>query len=251
MPENNPIILIILIYAIGVLVYQLNESRIKGSKGEYDVAKLLRKLNHNEYKILNDIYLELNERTTQIDHLIVSIYGIFVIETKNYKGWIHGNENSEYWTQSIYHKKTKFRNPIKQNWSHIYFLKDILQNYKSINYHSIIVFVGDATLKNVYSNVPVIYKHELVETINENGNFNLSYDEVEDISDQICRHEVSDRGGKRKHRRYVKQSIRNRAKNISEQVCPNCNGKLIVRSGRFGEFYGCSNFPNCKFSKNI
>ena len=47
-------------------------------------------------------------------------------ETQNYSGWIHGNEKSEYWIQSIYNEKAKFRNPIKQNWAHIYALKEVL-----------------------------------------------------------------------------------------------------------------------------
>ncbi|MFK8006321.1 MAG: nuclease-related domain-containing protein, partial [Saprospiraceae bacterium] len=98
-----------------VLVYKYLKPKIKGIRGEYKVSRVLRKLDKTEYKIFHDLYLKSEDRYTQIDHLIISIYGVFVIETKNYKGWIHGNEKSEYWTQTIYKKKTKFRNPVKQN----------------------------------------------------------------------------------------------------------------------------------------
>lgn len=54
-----------------------------------------------------------------IDHVVISKYGVFVIETKNYRGWIIGNEKSEYWTQVIYKRKERLYNPIKQNYGHI------------------------------------------------------------------------------------------------------------------------------------
>lgn len=68
-----------------------NRAKIKGKIGEISVASRLNLLNHNDYKILNNVILQTkNGGTVQIDHIIVSVYGIFVIETKNYKGWISG-----------------------------------------------------------------------------------------------------------------------------------------------------------------
>lgn len=75
-----------------------------GKAGERHVARKLSWL-PKEYIVLNDIMLKTRYGTTQIDHVIVSPYGIFVIETKNYKGWIFGHENSEEWKQSLLGKK--------------------------------------------------------------------------------------------------------------------------------------------------
>ncbi|MEZ4849481.1 MAG: nuclease-related domain-containing protein [Bacteroidia bacterium] len=158
--------------------------QIKGTKGENSVAKKLRNLNQKEYKVFNDIYIQTNGKTTQIDHLIISLYGIFVIETKNYKGWIHGSEKSEYWTQTFYKKKQTFRNPIKQNWAHIFFLKDILADYSQVRYYSIIVFAGKAELKNIHADVPVIYTESLLKTIRQNQTPYLTSDQVDRILDQ-------------------------------------------------------------------
>ena len=250
MEYNSVIIAIIVIfYFIGVFVYRYYLPKIKGAKGEFNVARILRKLNKKEYKVLNDIYLRTNGKSTQIDHLIISVYGIFVIETKNYDGWINGSEKSEFWTQSFYKKKNKFRNPIKQNWAHIYFLKDILLSYSQVKYHSIIVFVGKAKLKNIHSNIPVIYKRKLLKTIKQNKIASLSIDQVEDIMNQLNKFKIDDKKGKKEHEKYVKRNIYERAKNIKELICPNCKGKLVVRKGKYGKFYGCSNFPKCKFSK--
>lgn len=109
----------LLIFAIFIfIILKLKSPSIKGSVGEFHVAVRLKFLNAENYKVLNDVLLKNKSgRTSQIDHVIVSPYGIFVIETKNYKGWIFGNEKSENWTQVIYKKKYLFKNPVKRNLS--------------------------------------------------------------------------------------------------------------------------------------
>ncbi len=261
MPEYNLktliFIALIIIFIIGVTIYDYflpknkGDRGIKGGEGEKTISKLLRKLNKKEYKVFNDIYLEIENKTTQIDHLVISIYGIFVIETKNYQGWIHGSESSEFWTQSIYTNKIKFRNPVKQNWSHIYLLKDILKNFYFSKYHPIIVFAGTATLKNVYSKVPVIYTNELLDKIKEYKEFILTLEDVEYISKQICAFQIKKKRKKKIHEKFVKQNIENRQTLVELMICPNCKGALKIKNGRFGKFHGCSNFPNCKYSRKI
>jgi hypothetical protein len=115
-------ILFIIVIAIVVVSYRLNAPKRKGTKGESRVSRKLKRLQNEEFIVFNDVLIRTRNGSSQIDHIVISIYGIFVIETKNYSGWIHGNENSEYCMQSIYKKKTKFRNPIRQNWAHIYML---------------------------------------------------------------------------------------------------------------------------------
>ncbi len=245
------IAIIFVVYSISVFIYKLYLPKIKGAKGEYSVERRLRKLNRKEYIIFNDIYIKINGRSTQIDHLVISVYGIFVIETKYYSGWIHGNEKSEYWTQSFYKKKTKFRNPIKQNWSHIYFLKNVLSNFKQVKYYPIIVFAGNAKLKNIYSQIPVIYRNKLIKTIKEKKTPYLSIEQVKDIANQLSEFIINDKKVKKEHEKYVKRNIRERKNKIKSLICPNCGGKLVIRKGQYGKFYGCSNFPKCKFLKNI
>lgn len=78
--------------------------------------------------------LKVGDKTTQIDHVVIPNYGIFVIETKNYKGWIIGNEFDDYWKQIIYKRKEKLHNPIKQNYGHIMVLKEHLSDFPDIKY---------------------------------------------------------------------------------------------------------------------
>src|SRR5450631_2320313 len=80
----------LLVIVAGVL--EIFMPKIKGAIGEKSVAFFLSGLDKTKYKLINNIMLQVGNKTTQIDHVIVSNYGIFVIETKNYKGWIVGNE---------------------------------------------------------------------------------------------------------------------------------------------------------------
>ena len=240
------------IYLIGVFAYKFYLPRIKGRIGENRVARQLQKLNRKEYKILNDVYIKTNGRSTQIDHIVISVYGIFVIETKNYKGWIHGSENSEFWTQSIYRNKTKFRNPIKQNWGHIYALKEVLSDFKLVMYHPIIVFSRNAKLKNVYSEIPVIYSHQLLRTIKKKkGTLNLSIEQVKSITNKLNEVRVLGKGVKKEHIRQVRNHSYERRQKNKSSVCPWCDGNLVARRGQFGNFFGCSNYPKCRYTKKI
>jgi hypothetical protein len=94
---------ILLIVAVSVLLFILKRLLpSKGAMGEKRVARILEKLPEEEYSVINNLLLNNNGYTSQVDHVVVSVYGIFVIETKTYQGIISGGENSEHWTQNIY-----------------------------------------------------------------------------------------------------------------------------------------------------
>lgn len=117
-----------------------------------DVALFIA-LDKKEYQVHSNITLELlDEMTTQIDHVVVSKYGIFVIETKNYKGWIYGSKHQKTWTQVLFNQKNKFQNPIHQNYKHIKFLQALLSipdvmELQEEDFKSIIYFSDESTFK--------------------------------------------------------------------------------------------------------
>ena len=124
---------------------------IRGKIGEAFVARRLRALPEEIYKVLHNIILPtVDGITTQIDHIVVSRFGIFVIETKNYGGWIFGDEKQAQWTQCCGRgrnaKKSRFQNPLRQNWRHICTLADLLQVPQEA-FHSVIAFCGSGELK--------------------------------------------------------------------------------------------------------
>lgn len=115
-----PLLLLLLLGSIALAYLKKKLPQIKGRMGEHLVIKGLEKhLYPNEYTIINDVTLPLEDSgTTQVDHIIVSRFGIFVIETKNMSGWIFGNEKQAKWTQTIHRSKHQFQNPLRQNYKH-------------------------------------------------------------------------------------------------------------------------------------
>lgn len=95
-------LILLAVLIVGLAYLKFNLPTIKGKIGEKSVAAALSFLPKNEYIILNDVMLNNGQHSTQIDHIVISIHGIFVIETKKYKGWILGNINKDYWTQNIW-----------------------------------------------------------------------------------------------------------------------------------------------------
>ena len=81
--------ILFVIVIVLIVVYRLNSPKYKGAIGESRVARQLDKLKDEEYKVFNDVLIRTGRGSSQIDHIVISIYGIFVIETKNYSGWIH------------------------------------------------------------------------------------------------------------------------------------------------------------------
>jgi hypothetical protein len=97
--------------------------------------------------LLNNVTLPTADGTTQIDHILVAETGIFVIEAKHYTGWIFGNPLERQWTQTIYHHKSRFQNPIHQNYGHVKELQSLF-NLPEDHFHSVVVFTGEAEFKS-------------------------------------------------------------------------------------------------------
>ena len=124
-------------------------SKFKGWVGEkVTQAGIAFSLDGKTYKSFHDVIIRSGKGMTQIDHVIVSPYGIFVIETKNYKGWIFGSEKNAKWTQMLGRgrKKYSFQNPLRQNYKHTKSLSAFLGLNHNVM-HSIVFFIGECKLK--------------------------------------------------------------------------------------------------------
>lgn len=143
----NIIILILLVIVI-VVGFILTSPEFKGYVGEKIIELQAKKNLDENYIILNNTTLPVDKHhTTQIDHIIVSPYGIFVIETKNYKGWIFGGEHQKKWTQKL-NKSYSFQNPLHQNYKHTQVLGHILKDIVDPTFiYSLVIFTPSATFK--------------------------------------------------------------------------------------------------------
>lgn len=142
-----PLLVAAIIFFIALWMKYLQSS---GKLGENFVFNTLKKLDPEYYKIINDVLLPSsgNTKTTQIDHIVVSNFGIFCIETKDYSGWIFGRATDEYWTQVLYHEKYRFYNPMRQNYAHVKSVESLISNLNlSAPVFSFVAFPGADKLK--------------------------------------------------------------------------------------------------------
>ena len=237
------------IAVIALIALAIIWRRSKGKRGELRVASLLSHLPDKDYKVINDLLIQSGGHSTQIDHVVVSVFGVFVIETKYYKGWIYGGENSEYWTQNIYGHKYQLRNPLWQNQGHTKTITRLLEGYGSIPIFSVVAFSFQATLKVDHS-LPVMYWWNVVPYIKRHKKVYLTETQAEEIYHTLLAANASDKVARKQHITSVKHNQARRDKTVANGKCPRCGGNLVLRNGRYGRFYGCSNYPSCKYSLN-
>ena len=118
------------------------------NSGEARVSQLLSsQFAHPNYHLMNHVTVQMDDGTTQIDHVVVSRFGVFVIETKDYNGWLFGNANDPYWTQVLFRRKFRFQNPLFQNRRHVRAVQGLLDFLSPEAVKSVVVFTGDAEFK--------------------------------------------------------------------------------------------------------
>lgn len=118
------------------------------NSGEARVSRVL--LSHfgaPDYHLMNHVTVRIDDGTTQVDHILVSRFGVFVVETKDFKGWIFANEADPTWTQALFRRKFTFQNPILQNRKHVRAIQKHLDFLPAEAVKSVVVFSGDAEFK--------------------------------------------------------------------------------------------------------
>lgn len=200
---------------VGTLMLLLKSNYVKGWFGELTVNMLARFfLDKKIYQLIKNVTLPTEDSTTQIDHIIVSPYGLFVVETKNMKGWIFGSENNAEWTQQIFKHKNKFQNPLRQNYRHTKALEEILGLMPN-KIFSVIVFVGRSTFKTVMPE-NVTYAAGYIDYIKSKTEPLFGEFEVQDIVKKIEDYRLDP--SLKTHRLHVE--------NLKNQHSPKINKKL-------------------------
>ena len=231
------------VFFILTSIAYLNRRKLFGKTGEFWTKRELRKLN-KEYKIINDIMIRTSDGSThQIDHIVISKYGIFVIETKQYNGYLIGNDYDKKWRFKTNRKTYYINNPVHQNYGHVQALKEIL-NIQEEKLIPIVCISSNAKLR-INSNV-VVRITKLLDKIKSYNN-QIIYNE-EEIYNRINNLNILDKKERRQHIKNTKQKKKIKEKE-SINKCPKCGGELVERNGLYGKFIGCSNYPRCRFIK--
>lgn len=244
-----------LIRAFRLIAYALGGNSRAGRRGERAIKWRLGWLPDDRYAVINDLlFTNYRGSTTQIDHVVVSPYGIFVIETKNISGKIYGSDNAEKWRRYWRYRDLEFGNPVLQNKAHIDALTNALRNYPEARFVSIIAFTTNADLRVQVHDAYVMYSSQARRFIKHRDTPIMSTETARQIYEYLLSINTTDRTIRHKHAERAQQSKENyehrKSEAIKNGLCPKCGGKLILRQGKFGSFYGCSNYPRCKYTLN-
>nr|WP_237440481.1 NERD domain-containing protein [Alcanivorax sp. DP30] len=239
------IVLILVVVVISIL----KSPGVKGALGEIKVRSSLSvgSITGGEQKIFHNLVLPAPDGTTQIDHVVLSTRGIFVIETKNMTGWIFGGVRQKEWTQVLYKKKFKFKNPIHQNYKHVKALESFLEVDKSYIV-SVVVFAGKSKFKNrMPDNVIPLWK--LRSFIRSHVDGVLSDSEIQKFESLLNTTNLSSKARTKEH-------IKNIQANMHNPICARCGKEMVLRTAakgtnRGGKFWGCSAYPACKGTRDI
>ncbi len=234
----------------GIITQVLNY-KDKGQFGEYltDYA-----LNHagvaGYLKTVKNVYVPYRGATTEIDVMMVHEKGIFVFESKNYSGWIFGSADAQKWTQSLPNReKHQFYNPIKQNASHIAALGDYLKLPPSA-FMSYIIFSERCELKSVPDDTAdyiILRRHHLLRSLRKllkEREPCFTRDQVDELAGKLAGAATVSAEDKQKHVDAIKEKTEG-------DTCPFCGAALLLRKGKYGDFWGCSAYPRCRFTRKI
>ncbi|QQL43722.1 nuclease-related domain-containing protein [Sulfuriroseicoccus oceanibius] len=267
------------ISALAFLWFILKTSRGKGWWGEFALHYLgLKLLDKSIYTTVSDFYLQRPDGrgTTQLDHVVVSKFGIFVIETKNMKGKIYGRAASRQWTQYIGRGNFKFQNPIHQNKLHIDALAKELE-LPADKFHNLVFFLGVCTLKNE-DRPKTVMTHGLLPVIKGFTDELLDAETVTSLVDRLreIQRVTNNRATRMAHIAAIKGRQEAGSSNgrrggfaaadvspmevglgeisaeaTADKTCPRCGAPMVLRRAKRGEnrgnqFWGCSSYPKCR-----
>lgn len=185
-----------------------------GKQGERKVARILKRaFRKTPHYIFNNILIEQGDLITQIDHLVISTKGIFIIETKDLKGWVFGSPRNKTWTQTIYRDKYKFPNPLRQNYKHQKMLETVL-SINSRDIQAIVVFTDRSVIKTPMPD-HVLYTSELRKYIRAFNSLSIEQSRVDRLAIELEQIKLpNSRKNLRKHKKHVREIRRSKARNF-------------------------------------
>lgn len=229
-----------------LLVLALRVPVVKGYLGELLVRFQIRlMLDKATYRRVHNVTLVTADGTTQIDHVILSPFGLFVLETKNMRGWIFGNEHQAQWTQKIYRYTTRFQNPLRQNYKHVKAIEALLQ-VPPETIHSVVTFVGNSTFKTTMPPNVTIGAGAIT--------YIKSFRQAVFTPSQVTGFVQALQSGRlaptlATHRDHVRHLEHRLGPNTSRR-CHKCGSPMVLRTikgtSKAGQqYWACSTFPKC------
>lgn len=223
----------------------------RGEEGERAVAGILSAL-PEKFVVMNDVIVPSRTGSAQIDHVVISEYGVFVIETKNYAGFLDGDASESAWQKTHCGRTIEIRNPVMQNSSHVSALSLVLA-LKKERFVPLVALSPECALSERLSSslrasgVSVVPFPSVASFVASRRPRVLSRGDVGRLCGELSRVMYRSPLARRRHLRSVaRSSVRGET---DYGRCPECGGKVVLVRGKAGLFLGCSNFPSCRFSR--
>jgi restriction system protein len=209
-------------------------------------------LDKKVYHLINNITLPDEGESTLFDSIIVSPYGLFVIEANNMKGLISSGEYQEIWTQTVSKSIHRFRSPLHQTTGKAAMLQ-VWLGLESDKVFPITVFVGDCIFTSPMPD-NVIHDGGYIRYIKSKTKPLLSNAEVQQIICQLTKGRLKPTTHTHiQHMSHVQgcmESMQTLAKETAT-ACPRCGSIMILRTVTQGpeagcQFWSCSTYPKCR-----
>jgi len=203
-------------------------------------------LDRKKYQRFSNIIIPSRNGTSQLDHIVLSPFGLFIIETKNRKGWIFGSFDQPKWTQVIFERRYSFQNPLRQT----YRQKKVLSEFLNLNeslIQTVVFFNGDSEFMTDLP--PNVLSYGLSDYISQFNEEVIDKNEQKRISNLLKKLKKENRFSNEEHLQSLDERY------SSNTICPKCGSDLVLREVKNGpnkgsQFLGCDSYPKCRFTKD-
>lgn len=233
-------------------------NELKGSFGEW-LTKYYTKI-MTDALILHDVLIDgADGYTSQIDLIIVGVRGVYVIEVKMFENArIYGDCKKSKWYYYRGGKKYEIYSPVKQNKKHIEYLKTFLSDFGDVPFFSVITLLcDDFKVTNINDNPDDIRTvicsglpamNDGLQLFAENKPVVFDEEKQRQIYEYILNNQHNGKEARQEHKEKVKEYKNALDEMKNQKICPYCKTPLVLRKGKYGEFYGCSNYPKCRYT---
>ena len=229
-----------------------------GSFGER-LAQMYAKTMPGAY-VLHDVLIDgANGYTSQIDLVLICDVGVYAIEIKSFaNAKIYGDADRTNWNYYSCGKKYSIYNPLKQNEKHIVYLKKFLKDFGDIPFFSIVTMIcksyrisgminkEDKPTMAVCSSLFAMER--AICQLAKDRPIVLNDQQKQEIFEYIKKHQHQGKEARAEHKQQVIAYKEKLEQQKEQTICPYCHTELVLRNGKYGEFYGCRNFPKCRYT---
>ena len=231
---------------------------MKGSFGEY-LTKYYSQLVLDGL-IIHDVLIDGEDGyTSQLDLVIVGLKGVYVVEVKFFEdARIYGDGKRSKWYYYRGGKKFDIYSPLKQNKKHIKYIKEFLKDFGEVPCFSVLAILCDdvkvTDLNDDKENPDTVVitgllaLEKAIQKLTVNKPIVFDETKKKEIYDYIVNNQHKGKDARQEHKENVKAFKNSMDKQADEKICPFCKTELVLRKGKYGEFYGCSNYPKCRYT---